>query len=79
MPFRGLWGFLPSNLIKMLSESFTEDLVANMILGIALVGVACMRDFCKRVSHSDCVLDKERGLAIKLPTWRSRDDEEQDV
>ena len=59
----------------MLSESFTEDLVANMILGVALVGVACMRDFCRRVSHSDCVLDQENGWAIRWPTWRPEGDD----
>ena len=63
----------------MLSESFTEDLVANFILGVALDGVACMRDFCRRVSHSDCVLDKDRGLAIKLPTWRPREEDGEEL
>ena len=59
----------------MLTDSFTEDLIANLILGIGLVTVACMRDFCKRGSHSDCVLDRESGLQIKLPTWRNSEEE----
>ena len=62
----------------MITESFQEDLIANLILGAVLVGAACLRDFCKRVSHSDCVLDRENGLAIRLPTWRPRDDDDDD-
>ena len=66
----------------MFTDSFLEDLVANSILGVGLVLVVCFRDFCKRVSHSDCVLDREHGLAIRLPTWRPQevhDDDDDNV
>ena len=53
----------------MISETFSEDLIANAILGIILISVNCLRDFCKRVAHSDCAVDGENGLQIKLPTW----------
>ena len=53
----------------MISETLAEDLIANAALGVLLVAVVCLRDFCKRVSHSDCAYDK--GLKIKLPTWRA--------
>ena len=60
----------------MISETMTEDLIANGLLGFLLIGVACMRDFCKRVSHSDCIYNSEEGgLKIKLPTWRSNETE----
>lgn len=60
----------------MITETMTEDLVANALLGIVLIGVTCMRDFCKRVAHSDCAY--EDGLHIRLPTWHARpqDDDE---
>ena len=51
----------------------TEDLISNAILGIVLISVTCMRDFCKRVSHSDCAYDN--GLQIRLPTWHAKDDD----
>ena len=57
----------------MLTESFTEDLLANLILGVGLVAVACMRDFSKRDSHSDCALDRESGLKIKLQPYNPED------
>ena len=47
-----------------------EDLLANAILGVALVLVTCTRDLCKRVSRSDCVYDpRDGGLRVKLPTF----------
>ena len=47
-----------------------EDLLANAILGAALVLVTCTRDLCKRVSRSDCVYDpRDGGLRVKLPTF----------
>ena len=55
----------------MISDSLSEDLLANAILGIVLIGVSCLKDFCKRVSHSDCAVDATNGLSIKLPTWHS--------
>ena len=55
----------------MLSETLKEDLMANALLGAILVGLACCKDLCKRISHSDCVLDRENGLSIKLPTWHA--------
>lgn len=58
----------------MISETLAEDLIANSILGLSIVIVICMRDLCKRVSHSDCAYDN--GLKIKLPTWR---EEKEDV
>ena len=53
-----------------MSEAFQEDLIANAILGIAMLVFVCAKDLCKRVSRSDCVLDQENGLRIKLPTFR---------
>lgn len=60
----------------MITDSFAEDLIANALLGVVLISVTCMRDFCIRVSHSDCAY--EDGLRIRLPTWhaRSPDDDE---
>ena len=62
----------------MLSETFYEDLVSNAILGIVLIGAACLKDLCKRVSHSDCAVD-ENGLKLKLPTWRTDGDSDGDI
>ena len=57
-----------------LSETFMEDLLANAILGVALVLVTCTRDLCKRVSRSDCVYDpRDGGLRVKLPTFHRSD------
>ena len=56
--------------------SLQEDLLANAVLGLAAVLLLACRDLCKRVAHSDCKMDAERGLVIKLPTWR--DDEKAD-
>ena len=50
--------------------SLQEDLLANAVLGLAAVLLLACRDLCKRVAHSDCKMDAERGLVIKLPTWR---------
>ena len=54
-----------------ISDTFTEDMLANAILGTVLILYFCMRDLCKRVSHSDCAYDCEKGLQVKLPTWRA--------
>lgn len=57
-----------------MSDTFYEDLLANALLGAGMVVFIFCRDFCKRVSHSDCVYDNEQGgLKIKLPTWREPD------
>ena len=61
----------------MITETLQEDLVSNGLLALVLVCVLCMRDFCKRVSHSDCSYD--RGLKIRLPTWRAQDDQPSNV
>ena len=53
-----------------ISKTMWEDIVANALLGTGMVLYFCFRDFCKRVSHSDCVYDTENGLRLKLPTWR---------
>ena len=53
--------------------SLQEDLLANAVLGLAAVLLLACRDLCKRIAHSDCKMDAEKGLVIKLPTWR--DDE----
>jgi hypothetical protein len=55
--------------------SLQEDMIANAILGFAAVVLLACRDLCKRISHSDCKIDAERGLVIKLPTWRAEEDE----
>ena len=52
-----------------MSDTFGEDLLANAILGTVMLMFVCARDFCKRVSRSDCVYDTEQGLRVKLPTW----------
>ena len=54
----------------MLTDTFAEDLLSNLILGCGLVALVCLRDFCKRVSHSDCNVDDNK-INIKLPTWRA--------
>ena len=62
----------------VLTETMTEDLVSNALLGLGMVLFFCCRDLCKRVAHSDCVYDAEHGgLRVKLPTWR--DTETQDI
>ena len=55
--------------------SLQEDLLSNAVLGFAAVVLLACRDLCKRVAHSDCKIDAEKGLIMKLPTWRARDDE----
>ena len=55
-----------------LSNTFGEDLLANAILGTVMLMFVCARDFCKRVSRSDCVYDTDHGLRVKLPTWHGR-------
>ena len=58
----------------MLTRTLVEDLFSNAVLLVVGVGVLCLRDFCKRVAHSDCVYDANAGgLRIKLPTWREPD------
>ena len=57
-----------------ISETFSEDLVSNAILGAVLVIYFCARDLCKRVSRSDCAYDCEKGLQVKLPTFRESDE-----
>ena len=52
----------------MPSETFTEDLLANAVLGLAMVLFVLAKDLCKRVSRSDCLLDSD-GLRVKLPTF----------
>ena len=61
----------------MISETLQEDLIANAVLGIALLVLACTKDLCKRIAHSDCAYDK--GLKIRLPTWRARDDDDTEI
>jgi hypothetical protein len=56
--------------------SLQEDLIANAILGFAAVVLLACRDLCKRISHSDCKIDAEKGLILKLPTWRPGSDDE---
>ena len=46
------------------TDTFKEDLVS-----IVMLIFICARDFCKRVSRSDCVYDTDNGLRVKLPTW----------
>jgi hypothetical protein len=58
--------------------SLQEDLLSNAILGLAAVILLACRDLCKRIAHSDCKIDAERGLVIKLPTWRAEAVEELD-
>ena len=54
------------------SETFKEDLVSNLLLGIGMVLYFAGRDLCKRIAHSDCQYDaNEGGLKIRLPTWRT--------
>lgn len=53
----------------MPTDTFQEDLLSNAILGIVMLVFVCARDFCKRVSRSDCVYDTDNGLRVKLPTW----------
>ena len=52
----------------MPSETLQEDLLANALLGIAMLVFVCTKDLCKRVSRSDCLLDSD-GLRVKLPTF----------
>ena len=53
-----------------MSETMSEDMLSNAILGAVLIFYFCMRDLCKRVSQSDCAFDCKKGLQVKLPTWR---------
>ena len=53
--------------------TFQEDLISNAVLGLAAVVLLACRDLCKRIAHSDCKIDAERGLVIKLPTWRAEE------
>ena len=55
-----------------ISSTLSEDLIANGVLAIGMIVVMCLRDFCKRVSHSDCRY--EDGLKFKLPTYREDPD-----
>ena len=59
-----------------ISQTMSEDLVSNLLLGIGLVGYFFLRDICKRISHSDCRYEKETGLRFKLPTWREQEEPE---
>ena len=56
----------------MPTDTFQEDLLSNAILGLVMLLFVCARDFCKRVSRSDCVYDTDTGLRVKLPTWHGR-------
>ena len=56
--------------------TFQEDLISNAVLGLAAVVLLACRDLCKRIAHSDCKIDAEKGLVIKLPTWRAAGDDE---
>jgi hypothetical protein len=61
-----------------LSETFKEDIVSNLLLGLGMIAYFGLRDLCKRISHSDCRYG-ETGLIFSLPTWhRDRDDENGD-
>ena len=62
----------------MPSDTFKEDLLANALLGLAMVLFVCCKDLCKRVSRSDCLLDSD-GLRVKLPTFHGGNDEAEDV
>ena len=57
----------------MSTSTFKEDLLSNAILALVMLIFICARDFCKRVSRSDCVYDTDSGLRIRLPTWRRSD------
>jgi hypothetical protein len=51
--------------------TFGEDMISNAILGAVMIVFMLLRDFCKRISHSECAYDAEHGgLKIRLPTWR---------
>lgn len=58
-------------------STLQEDLLSNTLLAIVLILFSCARDFCRRVSKSDCVYDTDNGLHIKLPTYRRRDDSDE--
>ena len=62
---------------KMPSDTFKEDLLANALLGLAMVLFICCKDLCKRVSQSDCLLDSD-GLRVKLPTFHGGGSSEED-
>lgn len=51
------------------TDTFKEDLLSNAILALVMLLFVCFRDFCKRVSRSDCVYDTDSGLRVRLPTW----------
>ena len=54
-----------------MSETFSEDMLANGILYVAGTITLLMYAFCKRVAQSDCQYDPEHGgLKMKLPTFR---------
>lgn len=56
--------------------TFQEDLVSNAVLALVGLCVVGLRDLCKRVSHSHCHYDAEKGLDVRLPTWREQPAEE---
>jgi len=57
------------------SETFKEDLVSNLLLGLGMIAYFGLRDLCKRISHSDCRYG-ETGLIFSLSTWHERDDDD---
>ena len=61
-----------------LTDTFKEDIVSNLLLGAGLVLYFAARDLCKRISHSDCRYDGDRGLIFALPTWHG-DQEDTDA
>ena len=61
----------------VLTNTMTEDLVSNAVLGIGMILFFCCRDLCKRVAHSECLYDAEHGgLRVKLPTWRNNPEDD---
>ena len=61
-----------------LSETFKEDLVSNLLLGLGMVAYFGFRDICKRISHSDCRYG-ENGLIFSLPTWHGQREEDDEI
>ena len=58
-----------------ITDSFKEDLISNGVLALVGILILGLRDLCKRISHSHCRYDKEHGLDVRLPTWRSKEED----
>ena len=61
-----------------ITDSLSEDLLSNAILGVILIVFFCIRDLGKRFVNSDCAYENDHWH-FKLPTVRQRSPPEQDL